>query len=348
MKKTFRILSVLLCAAILFAFGSVAAFAEDRVIDSVAINGVVRPENMNSPVFKTYSPNGGFKIDAINWVNATDNVWLTEDSEFETGKTYSLFVYISADEGYSFSSPTATIDGETAEVRGVDLQDPSDYLCVCYDFVATEYKSHSFGDWEVVKKAGVDDGEEICVADDDPDFWMSRRIPAATDGYTTKDSYTYTGKTIKPSIVIYDADGYPLKKGVDYLANYPTSINPGHYTIDIKYIGKYQGGYSIDYTIRKAKNPIIVKPITKTVKYSAVKKKAAAVAPLSISKAQGTLSYKKVSGSSKLTVNAKTGKVTVKKGTKKGTYKVKIKVTVSGTSKYGSASKAVIATVKVK
>ena len=34
--------------------------------------------------------------------------------------------------------------------------------------------------------------------------------------------------------------------------------------------------------------------------------------------------YKKLSGSAKLTVNAKTGKITVKKKTKKRTYKLKV------------------------
>ena len=61
------------------------------------------------------------------------------------------------------------------------------------------------------------------------------------------------------------------------------------------------------------------------------------------------MTYKKVKGSRKITINAKTGKVTVRKGLKKGTYKVKVKVTAAGI-KYKAAplTKAVTFKVKVK
>ena len=74
-------------------------------------------------------------------------------------------------------------------------------------------------------------------------------------------------------------------------------------------------------------------------------------APLKFTKkAQGGVAYARVAkGSAKcLTVNKKTGKVTVKKGTKKGTYKVKIKVTAKGNKNYKAGSKTVTCTVVVK
>ena len=57
-----------------------------------------------------------------------------------------------------------------------------------------------------------------------------------------------------------------------------------------------------------------VKASPKTVKLAKVKKAKQTVAPLSVKKAQGTKSFKKAGGAKQLTVNAKTGKVTVKKG----------------------------------
>ena len=69
---------------------------------------------------------------------------------------------------------------------------------------------------------------------------------------------------------------------------------------------------------------------------------------LTVSKAQGTVTCKKVSGNGKITVNAKTGKVTVKKGLKRGTYKVKVKVTAKGNANWKSGSKTVTFKVKVK
>ena len=71
------------------------------------------------------------------------------------------------------------------------------------------------------------------------------------------------------------------------------------------------------------------------------------------SKAQGKVTYKKVSVikkkfAKKITVNKKTGKITVKKGLKKGTYKLKIKVTAAGTTAYKAGSKTVTVKIKVK
>ena len=60
------------------------------------------------------------------------------------------------------------------------------------------------------------------------------------------------------------------------------------------------------------------------------------------------MTYRKLSGSSRLSIARTTGQVTVKKKTKKGTYKIKVKVTAAGTSSYKALSKNVTVTVKVK
>lgn len=75
--------------------------------------------------------------------------------------------------------------------------------------------------------------------------------------------------------------------------------------------------------------------------------------PFSVAGAKGKLSFKKISVTSKkykkqFTVNKKTGKITVKKGTKKGNYKIKVKVSAAGTKDYAAASKKVTVKIKVK
>ena len=100
----------------------------------------------------------------------------------------------------------------------------------------------------------------------------------------------------------------------------------------------------------KKVNPITVKGKTKALKAAKLKKKAAAIARkdvITVSKAQGTVTYKKASGNKKITV-AKNGKVTVKKGTKKGTYKIKVKVTAAGNKNFAKKTKTVTFTIKVK
>ena len=63
-------------------------------------------------------------------------------------------------------------------------------------------------------------------------------------------------------------------------------------------------------------------------------------------KGQGTRTYTKASGNSKITVNKSTGKVTVKKGLKKGTYTVKVKVKAAGNEYYKASTKTVTFTIK--
>lgn len=99
-------------------------------------------------------------------------------------------------------------------------------------------------------------------------------------------------------------------------------------------------------------NTLTVKAKIAKVKYSKVRKKAQNIARtkvLTVSKAQGTVTYKKNKGPGKIRINAKTGKVTVKKGLKKGTYKVKVTVKAAGVQyDVGPLTKTVTFKVKVK
>lgn len=106
------------------------------------------------------------------------------------------------------------------------------------------------------------------------------------------------------------------------------------------------------FIIAKADNPITAKGKSAKVKYSAAKKKARTLAVskvAKITKAQGTKRFKVTKWTTSkakkyIKVNAKTGKVTVKKGTPKGTYKFKLRVKAAGNANY----KAGVKTVKVK
>lgn len=112
----------------------------------------------------------------------------------------------------------------------------------------------------------------------------------------------------------------------------------------------------VKWSIAKADNPVVVKNKVKTVKYAKVKAKSVKVKPVTVKGAAAgtTPAFKKIKKGSAakaykaLTVNKKTGKVTVKKGTKKGTYKLRYKVSVTGNANYNSFVKTVTVKVKVK
>ncbi len=98
-------------------------------------------------------------------------------------------------------------------------------------------------------------------------------------------------------------------------------------------------------TVKKS-NPVSVTVKQKTVKAKKLKKKKLTVKAITVKNAVGKVTYKKLNGATRLKLNSKTGKITVKKGTKKGTYKIKVKITVKGNSKY--QSKTITKTIRIR
>ena len=108
--------------------------------------------------------------------------------------------------------------------------------------------------------------------------------------------------------------------------------------------------YTSDAVVSTTKktNPMQVSTTAKTVSQTTLISKAVTVAPISVTKAQGTVTYAKSSGSGHLSVNKSTGKVTVKKGTGTGTYSAKVKVKAAGNATYKALTKTVTVKITVK
>lgn len=103
-------------------------------------------------------------------------------------------------------------------------------------------------------------------------------------------------------------------------------------------------------TPKKAVQPMTVKTKSPSLKASKLKKKKQTIKKkkaFTIKNAQGTVSFKKKSGSKKLTIS-KTGVITVKKGTKKGNYIITVAITAAGNAAYEAGTKTVTVKVKVK
>ena len=135
----------------------------------------------------------------------------------------------------------------------------------------------------------------------------------------------------------------------------PAGTQAGTYPVIVRATAagnaKYKSGYknvSYKITIAKIANTMKVKVATSTqkVSVSTLKSKAVTYSPLTVTGAQGTVSYTLTGGSGNLSIS-KTGVVTVKRGTAKGTYKASIKVTCAGNANYNSATQTKSVTVKV-
>lgn len=160
---------------------------------------------------------------------------------------------------------------------------------------------------------------------------------AFTIGAKAKTGLTYKSSNIKVAVV--DKTGKVTIKGagtatITVKAAASSNYNEAKKTVTVK--------------VAKAAPTIKVKTVSKTVKAADVKKKAQVFATGASVNSKGKLTYKAVSKSSVLSVNAKTGKITVKAGAKKGTYKVKVKISAAAKGNYKAAAKTVTVTVKVK
>lgn len=105
--------------------------------------------------------------------------------------------------------------------------------------------------------------------------------------------------------------------------------------------------------VQKADNTLSVKGRTAAVSYSKLILRAQTLDITDVvlfdDIGQGRLSFVRVSGNSKITVNEKTGDVTIGKGLSKGSYSVTVDVAAEGDAKTGaSGAKRVTFTVKVK
>ena len=179
--------------------------------------------------------------------------------------------------------------------------------------------------------------------------WTASSLDLA-DGQVSlsPNKYTYDGTQKTPDVTV-KLNGDKLSGSYYTVAYQSGRINAGTYKVTVTGKDSYMGSKVASFTIGKASNPIKVKSAKRAVKASKVRKKAVQVAkPLAVTGAKGKVSYKKVGGSKQLSINAKTGKVTVQKKTKKGTYKIKVKVTATGNRNYKSKSRTVTCKVTVQ
>ena len=159
---------------------------------------------------------------------------------------------------------------------------------------------------------------------------------------------TYNGSAQQPAVKV-TINGKTLAQGTDYAVAYDNNTNAGNATVTVTGVGNYKDTATGSFNIAKATQNLTVKASAKKVKAKKLKKKAQAVSVLKVSGAQGSVTYGELKGTSaKLKINAKTGKITVKKGTKKGAYKAKVQIKAAGTANYNAVSKTVTVKVKVK
>ena len=185
--------------------------------------------------------------------------------------------------------------------------------------------------------------EPIQIAEEAPADLSAAEVTVAKATYNG-------GKAVKPRVTV-KLDGTTLTEGTDYTLSYKNNKKAGTAVAIVKGVGTYTGSAAQTFTIAKAKNTLVAKAKSKTnkVKWARVETANRIIKrtkAFKVSKAKGTVTYKKASGNKKITVS-KAGKITLKKGLQKGTYTVKVKVTAAGNANYKKATKTVKLKIKV-
>ncbi len=166
----------------------------------------------------------------------------------------------------------------------------------------------------------------------------------------SKTSYVYSGKSRKPAVNV--SIGTTVLTSANYKATYPSGrTNAGTYKVTVNLKGNYAGSGSASFTIQKASNPMVVtnKKLTQSITKNTTKDTTIKLTNcLTVSKAVGTVSYKKSAGSKYITVNSKTGKLTVSKDTPKSTQTVKVQITAAGNTNYKEKTLTRIIKIKVE
>ncbi len=156
---------------------------------------------------------------------------------------------------------------------------------------------------------------------------------AAVSGSKGKVAYTYytDARCTKKAKTHVNAGTYYVRASVAADANYKAATSS-----------------AVKLIIRKAAQKVAVSTTSKTFAVKNVKAKAQVFSIGAKASGRGKLTYAKVSGSSALTINKTTGKITVKKGTRKGTYTIRVKVTAAANANYNAANVTKIIKVIVK
>ncbi len=293
----------------------------------------------------------------------------------ETDGTYMLTLYNLYGEAYDYSAYPSLFDSlknaqsynNEMDFEGLVPEDDGSSISFVYNLKAgvtyyadillfSEFKEavvpvkitkHTHKYISYVYPADLDyDGESGKVCDICYATTSVKLIPRISKATLSATSYTYDGKTKKPSVTVKDRKGTALKNGTDYTVTYPSGRkNVGKYTVKIKFKGKYEGSKSLSFTVKPKSTSISsIKAGSKrfTVKW---KKQSTQVTGYQI---QYSTSSKFKSPKTSTVTSYKTTSKTIKSLKAKKKYYVRIRTykTVGKTKYYSSWSKAKSITTK--
>lgn len=214
------------------------------------------------------------------------------------------------------------------------------------------------GSWDMsTRPLKIFGGETNAVTDKNDAVTNTSGVVAKTVDLTAKATltlskkrYVYNGKAKTPGVAVKIGSS-SLRVGTDYTVAYRKNTNAGTAVVTVAGKGSYTGALTKTFVIAKSSNSMKVVGKTASVKYS--KKKAVKVKASQAYKfkkrGKGSTTFARVAkGSSKwLSVDKKTGTITVKAKAPRKVHAVKVKV-AAGNANYKTVSKTITVKVRVK
>ena len=325
MKRMLSLLLVFiltLCLIPLVGSAEAGSGAKDSLIPirNININGYRAPIAGSTPAdsyWLSVDKNEHYFIVYQYWFDNTLNQDMTvESTQFDPTHLYSIGCVVSARDGYEIADDCVyRMNGSS---RFVD---------------ASQTKPHGYleGLWFVQSVATACAEENV--------------TPKVT---LSETSFTYDGTPKKPEVTVRVGNTL-LQKNRDYSVTYEDNLNAGTAKAIVTLKGTRSGSAVKTFRIRKAAQEIRARAKTATVKFRDLQQQARIVSgAVTVTGAKGSLSWAKDSGSKYLTVDKKTGDITVRKNTPKGTYKIKVTVTAKATQNYLRATAEVTVKIRVK
>ena len=333
---------------------------------------VAEPLAGNTPI-NTAKGEVRYKVEKVEWDGTL------KSGKFTCNQTYTVKLTVSPNDGYSFTDiAMATVNNNSASILksgdkriisytfakcghnyNVLKYDGSNhwYECGCgaktdeaghiYDNAcdtdcnecgATRTVTHAYKT-TVTKATTSKDGKSVKKCTVCGKVASTTTIKKVTSFKLSTITYTYDGKTKKPSVTVKDSAGKTLKNGTDYTVTYASGRKyVGKYTVKITLKGNYSGSKSLSFKINPKK--------TSVSKITAGKKSLKVTVKKVTSQATGyqiqySTSKKFTSAKTKTISSYKTTSATIKSLKAKKTYYVRVRVykkTSSGTKYYSAWS----------
>ena len=168
-------------------------------------------------------------------------------------------------------------------------------------------------------------------------------MPDIADALVKVSGGSYTGSALTPEAhAQYGSE--VLEEQADYVVRYSDNTDAGVAQARIVGTGKYDGSKVATFSIVKADNEMTLKAKTVQADYYAIYYDDSVIKhPITVKKASGELTYKLVDGSADgaISIDKKTGDITIAKQTSEGTYPVKVKVKAAGDENHRPTSETV-------